>query len=105
MIYDDTDYIALHPDENAIDFGCSYSYRAFYEETLYGRYLLPLEPLPRQRQVIPIIKQVIHLGINPETLELDKRLNEAEGAIKFLRNKAIEVEQRSIKRKPKSKYD
>lgn len=42
-------------DENYIDFPCSYTWRAFYEESLYGRNLPPIEPpeIPEQ-QVQPL---------------------------------------------------
>lgn len=43
-----------YPRENAIDFPCSFSWRAYYQETFYGEYLPSIEPPePTLRAPVP----------------------------------------------------
>lgn len=41
-------------EDNLIDFPCSYSWRAYYQETIYGEYLPALEPdVPIEGTIVP----------------------------------------------------
>ena len=92
---DDIDYIALHQGEGAIDFPCSYIWRAYYEETLYGRYLPPIEPSPYQGEVKPVI---ITRGLTPK--ERDE-LNQLKAHALFLERK---LNEHLDKKKKKGRY-
>jgi len=73
--------------ENAIDFPCSYCWRAYYEETFYGRYLPSIEPLAEE----PEIKEIIeHRVIKTHDKQLTRKVLDNEGAIKYILGKLKE---------------
>jgi len=72
--------------ENAIDFPCSYCWRAYYEETFYRRYLPSIEP-PAEEQPKAEEYVVEHRIIKTHDKQLTQKANELEGAIKYLLEK------------------
>ena len=62
--------ISYQSDE--IDFPCSYSWRSFYEETLYGRYLPSIE-LPQEEPKVEHITRVTTV-IGGNTMQLLNRI-------------------------------
>ena len=72
--------------KNAIDFPCSYSFRAYYEETFYGRYLPSIEPPQHttgelNERIIKLEEPTMKSGLTY------KELQQIKGEITYLMNK------------------
>lgn len=90
---DQIDYIALHPKENAFDFPCSYAYRAFYQEMMYGEYLPSIEPneLILQDRQSPVTEYRV---VKVHDKQLTRKVNDLEGIIKYLLKKEEDKQKR-----------
>lgn len=53
-------------DPNLFDFPCSYSWRAYYEETMYGRYLPALDPEVPERDPVEVVVKHIYVHEYPK---------------------------------------
>ena len=67
--------------KNVIDFPCSYSWRAYYQETFYGEYLPHIDMQETPPQDVEI--RYIHHNVN-DTRRVFAKLNALDGAIKYL---------------------
>ena len=76
---------------NAIDFPCSYSWRAYYEETFYGRYLPTIDMPIKEPE--PIVQTRIVMNLDAKAMELQNRIV------------ALENKLHSDKKKRFNKYD
>jgi len=67
------------PGENAIDFPCSYAWRSYYQEILYGEYLPSIE-LPKEAKTIPIKEKPTNQNelaqLKAQMLYIQNKINE-----------------------------
>ena len=91
---DQADYIALHSNEDAFDFPVAYCWRAYYREIMYGEHLPSIEP---PREASPLLNQQVieHRVIKTHDRQLTRKVNDLEGAVKYLLDK---------KDKPRDKF-
>jgi len=69
--------------EDPVDFPCSYSFRAYYRETMFGEILPPLEPKEPPQDVE--VRHIYHHIDN--TQRVMNRLDDLERPIKYLLEK------------------
>lgn len=81
--------------ENAIDFACSYLWRAYYQETFYGEHLPPLEP----QHIVQSISEPQHIVRGLTSKERDE-FNQLKANLLFLDKKINQ----HLDMKKKSKY-
>ena len=70
--------------ENPIDFPCSYSWRAYYAETMEDIYLPSIE-IPEPKIETHIVKQYVTAHIDKVSLAHNRRLNNLESQAKELK--------------------
>lgn len=68
--------------EDPVDFPCSYSFRAYYRETMYGEYLQPLEPRQKPQQEV----RYVYLHVD-NSRRITSKLNALDNAVKYLLKK------------------
>lgn len=83
--------------EDPIDFPCSYSFRAYYRETMFGEYLPPLE-LREPPQDVEVRHTYFHID---NSRRITAKLNALGGAIKYLLQKE---QQKGGKKKYQGSY-
>lgn len=86
--------MAVEQNLNLIDYPCSYSWRAYYQETMYGEYLPALEP--------PELSYITAQHIEPEfTRHQWDMVRQIQNHIIDLENKIMELR---AKKKEEGKY-
>lgn len=68
--------------DDPIDFPCSYAWRSYYRETMYGEYMPRLESESKEPSEPPEVIDYRVIKIHDK--QLTRKVNDLEGAVKYL---------------------